>query len=134
MKLRASPESFFQVNLEQNQALIRTVLQFGEVKEGERVLDLYAGIGNFSLPLGLKAREVVGIEENRAAVEDARFNAKENRIDRCRVPPGKDRGGFKALGKRKTRSRRSRSSKSRRQEDRRLDCRIESEENRLCLL
>ena len=40
LKLRASPGSFFQVNLEQNQALIHAVLQFGEVKEEERVLDL----------------------------------------------------------------------------------------------
>ena len=89
VKLRASPKSFFQVNLEQNQALVRTVQQFGKVKEGEKILDLYAGIGNFSLPLGLIAGEVVGIEENGAAVEDARFNAGENRIGRCRFLQGR---------------------------------------------
>ncbi len=89
VKLRASPGSFFQVNLEQNQALAGTVLEFGEVKEGERVLDLYAGIGNFSLLLGLIAGEVVGVEENGAAVEDARFNAGENRIGRCRFLQGR---------------------------------------------
>ena len=88
-KLRASPGSFFQVNLEQNQALIQAVLQFGEVKEGERVLDLYAGIGNFSVPLAFRAGEVIGVEENRAAVEDARFNAKENQINRFEFLPGK---------------------------------------------
>jgi 23S rRNA (uracil1939-C5)-methyltransferase len=88
-KLRASPESFFQINPEQNQALIQTVLQFGDVKEEERVLDLYAGIGNFSLPFGSGAREVVGVEENKTAVEDARFNAKENRIDRCKFLTGR---------------------------------------------
>ena len=89
LKLRASPESFFQVNPEQNQALVQTVLQFGEVREEERVLDLYAGIGNFSLPLGSEAREVVGVEENKSAVEDARSNAKENQIDRCEFLPGR---------------------------------------------
>ena len=83
LKLRASPESFFQVNLEQNQALVRTVLQFGETKADERVLDLYAGIGNFSLPLASRAGRMIGVEESKAAVEDARFNARENQIDRC---------------------------------------------------
>ena len=80
---RASPGSFFQVNPEQNQALIQTVLQFAEVKEGERVLDLYAGIGNFTLPLAAVAGEVMGVEENERAVEDARFNAEANGIQQC---------------------------------------------------
>ena len=102
MKLRASPESFFQVNLEQNQALIQTVLQFGEVKEEERVLDLYAGIGNFTLPLAFRAKEVVGVEENRAAVEDARFNAKENEINRCDFLPGRTEEILKHWAKERT--------------------------------
>jgi 23S rRNA (uracil1939-C5)-methyltransferase len=87
--LRASPESFFQVNVEQNQALPQTVLRFGEVKEGESVLDLYAGIGNFTLPLALVAKEVLGIEENEKAVEDARFNIERNGITQCRMKRGR---------------------------------------------
>jgi 23S rRNA (uracil1939-C5)-methyltransferase len=89
LKFRVSPGSFFQVNLEQNQALIQTVVQFAEANGEERVLDLYAGIGNFTLPLALSAREVVGVEENKAAVEDARFNAGENGIQRCDVIHGR---------------------------------------------
>jgi 23S rRNA (uracil1939-C5)-methyltransferase len=87
--LRASPESFFQVNVEQNQALLQTVLRFGEVNEGESVLDLYAGIGNFTLPLALGAKEVLGIEENGKAVEDARFNIERNGITQCRMKRGR---------------------------------------------
>ncbi|HSB03958.1 MAG TPA: 23S rRNA (uracil(1939)-C(5))-methyltransferase RlmD [Thermodesulfobacteriota bacterium] len=89
LRFRASPGSFFQVNLEQNQVLIQTVVQFAEVNQKESVLDLYAGIGNFTLPLALSAREVVGVEENKAAVEDARFNAQENGISRCDIIHGK---------------------------------------------
>jgi 23S rRNA (uracil1939-C5)-methyltransferase len=89
LTLRASPESFFQVNFGQNQALVRTVLQFGEVKADERVLDLYAGIGNLSLPLASGARWVTGVEENPAAVEDARLNSKANQIDGCDFVSGK---------------------------------------------
>jgi len=87
--LRASPESFFQVNVEQNQALLQTVLKFGEVKEGESVLDLYAGIGNLTLPLALGSKEVMGIEENEKAVEDARFNLERNGITQCWMNRGR---------------------------------------------
>ena len=87
--LRASPESFFQVNVEQNQALLQTVLRFGEVNEGESVLDLYAGIGNLTLPLALGSKEVLGIEENERAVEDARFNIERNGITQCRMKGGR---------------------------------------------
>ena len=101
LKFRISPGSFFQVNLEQNQTLIQTVLQFSEVNKEERVLDLYAGVGNFTLPLAMGAREVLGIEENRMAVEDARFNAERNGIRNCEFIHGKGRRCFKELGKKK---------------------------------
>jgi len=88
LRLRTSPESFFQVNLEQNQALIRTVLEFSDVNEGERILDLYAGVGNFTLPLAIASKEVWGVEESRAAVEDARSNAERNGIKNCNFMHG----------------------------------------------
>jgi 23S rRNA (uracil1939-C5)-methyltransferase len=89
VRLQASPESFFQVNLEQNRALVQTVLDFADLTGSERVLDLYAGIGNFTLPLAMEAHEVLGVEENGKAVEDGRLNVLENRIDRCRFICGK---------------------------------------------
>jgi len=89
VRLRTSPKSFFQVNLKQNQALIETVLNFSEVKEIEKVLDLYAGIGNLTLPLAIEAKEVLGVEEDTAAVEDGRFNAEQNGIRNCEFIPGK---------------------------------------------
>jgi 23S rRNA (uracil1939-C5)-methyltransferase len=89
LRLRTSPKSFFQVNLGQNQRLIQTVLEFSDVRKDERVLDLYAGVGNFSLPLAMASKEVLGIEENRAAVEDARFNAERNEIKNCNFIHGR---------------------------------------------
>jgi 23S rRNA (uracil1939-C5)-methyltransferase len=89
LRLRSSPESFFQVSLEQNQTLIQSVLEFSKVNEDERVLDLYAGAGNFSLPLAMASREVWGIEENPTAVRDGRFNAEKNGIKNCRFVEGK---------------------------------------------
>jgi 23S rRNA (uracil1939-C5)-methyltransferase len=89
VRLRASPESFSQVNLEQNRALVQTVLDFADLTGSERVLDLYAGMGNLTLPLAMKAREVLGIEENARAVEDGRFNVLQNHIEQCRFVCGK---------------------------------------------
>jgi 23S rRNA (uracil1939-C5)-methyltransferase len=89
LRLRTSPESFFQVNLEQNQTLIRTVLEFSNVMKEDKILDLYSGVGNFSLPLALMGKEVWGIEENKKAVEDARLNAERNGIKQCRFIRGK---------------------------------------------
>ncbi len=80
---RASALSFFQVNPEQNRRLIETVLQFAEVRKNETLLDLYAGIGNFTLPLAAEASTVTGVEESRTAMEDARFNAEKNGIKNC---------------------------------------------------
>jgi 23S rRNA (uracil1939-C5)-methyltransferase len=80
LKLRISPGSFFQVQPEQNQRLVHTVLQFSEVDQGERAFDLYAGAGNLTLPLAMKAGEVWGVEENRMAFRDAQFNAERNGI------------------------------------------------------
>jgi 23S rRNA (uracil1939-C5)-methyltransferase len=89
LTFRISLGSFSQVNLEQNQRLIQSVLQFSEGNKGERVLDLYAGAGNLTLPLALGAKEVFGIEENKWAVEDSRFNAEKNGIKNVRFIRGK---------------------------------------------
>jgi 23S rRNA (uracil1939-C5)-methyltransferase len=83
IKFRVSPGSFSQINLEQNQTLIQTALQFSEVNKEDSVLDLYAGVGNFTLPLALRTKDVLGIEENRMAIDDARFNAEKNGIRNC---------------------------------------------------
>jgi len=97
-RLRVSPGSFFQVNPGQNLELIQTVLDFGELKGSERVLDLYAGIGNFTLPLATEAEWVLGIEESKKAVADARFNAEGNGIKNCQFLSGSVEEMLKGIG------------------------------------
>jgi 23S rRNA (uracil1939-C5)-methyltransferase len=87
--LRTSPGSFFQVNLKQNEKLIREVLEFSQGQKNERALDLYSGVGNFALPLATVTQEVWGIEENAAAVKDARFNAQLNGVENGEFIHGK---------------------------------------------
>ncbi len=62
MTLKATEGNFFQVNWEQNRNMVRTVLDVAALTGNETVLDLYCGIGNFSLPLAKKAKTVIGIE------------------------------------------------------------------------
>jgi 23S rRNA (uracil1939-C5)-methyltransferase len=89
LSFRISPGTFSQVNLKQNQKLIDTVLEFSGMEEHEKVLDLYAGVGNLTLPVAIHAGEVWGVEENRWAVEDAKFNAERNGIRNARFIQGK---------------------------------------------
>ena len=75
MTLKATEGNFFQVNWEQNRNMVRTVLAFASLTGNETVLDLYCGIGNFSLPLAKQAKTVIGIESGYSAIEDAKANA-----------------------------------------------------------
>ena len=75
-----SAPSFFQVNTDQAQRLVKLVLEgLGDV-EDLRVADLYAGGGTFSIPLALAGADVVAIEAAGTSVRDLRFNAELNGV------------------------------------------------------
>ncbi|MEJ2698719.1 MAG: methyltransferase domain-containing protein, partial [Desulfuromonadales bacterium] len=80
LDLAYGPGGFAQVNLEQNRKLVDAVLQAAELTGKERVLDLFCGMGNFSLPLARQAGEVTGVEEHPKSIEKARQNARRNGI------------------------------------------------------
>ncbi|GMR04432.1 MAG: 23S rRNA (uracil(1939)-C(5))-methyltransferase RlmD [Thermodesulfobacteriota bacterium] len=71
---------FSQVNRPQNEALIKTLIGWCGLRGGERVLELFSGAGNFSLPLAMAGAEVLGVEASREAVRAARGNAARNNI------------------------------------------------------
>lgn len=75
------PGGFAQVNTLQNAALLRLVQGFAECAENDRVLDLYCGNGNFSLPLAGSVASVTGIEEYADSIAAARDNSLENGAD-----------------------------------------------------
>ncbi len=66
---------FCQVNLGQNQMLIETVLDFCKISKEESILDLFCGMGNFSIPLAEKAKTVLGIEGQASAIRSAKKNS-----------------------------------------------------------
>jgi 23S rRNA (uracil1939-C5)-methyltransferase len=83
------PTTFFQVNVAAAEALVGLVRDGLMLQGGERLLDLYCGVGTFTLPLATTAAEVVGVEEVASAVEDARMTAAENRIASARFEVGR---------------------------------------------
>jgi 23S rRNA (uracil1939-C5)-methyltransferase len=89
LTLHASPGTFFQVNLKQNAKLIQKVLEFSGAKRDEKALDLYSGVGNFTLPVATVTQEAWGVEENRTAVNDARRNAELSEIKNCHFIQGR---------------------------------------------
>jgi 23S rRNA (uracil1939-C5)-methyltransferase len=84
---RISDGSFAQANWKLNAALVEGVKSWALDGLGAsplRVLELYAGIGNFGLPIAREGALVTLVEGNRAVLADARENAKINHIGRCR--------------------------------------------------
>ena len=84
--LRAHVQSFFQANRFLVEALVQEVLD--RTPPGGSVLDLYAGVGLFALPLGRRAEEVRGLELNPTAAEDARTNAEAAGMAHVRIHHG----------------------------------------------
>jgi 23S rRNA (uracil1939-C5)-methyltransferase len=74
---RVSAPSFFQANTRQAETLVDLVLDFLDLQGGEMVLDGYAGVGLFTLPIAEQAGLVVAVEQHPPAVEDLLENASE---------------------------------------------------------
>ena len=87
-----SPLSFFQVNPHQTWKLYSKALEYADLHGEETVWDLYCGIGTISLFLAQKAKFVRGVEIVSAAIEDARRNARLNKIDNVEFFVGKAEG------------------------------------------
>ena len=95
---------FTQVNHQINRVLVARALRLLDVQAGDRVADLFCGLGNFTLPIATLAREVVGIEGSTALTERAADNAKINGVNKktafyCRNLFNATTQDFIALGK-----------------------------------
>jgi len=83
LRLRVPPGGFFQANLNQNRRLTALVLEEIERLRPTRplkILDLFCGMGNFSLPVASLGHEVVGVEVAASSIEAAKENAVSNRL------------------------------------------------------
>lgn len=80
VNIHFQPTDFVQINARLNELMVDRALDLLQPGADEDVLDLFCGLGNFSLPLARRARHVVGIEGEAGLVERARNNARLNGI------------------------------------------------------
>ncbi len=81
LRLEFAPGDFTQVNAEINQKMITKAIELLDLQADDRVLDLFCGLGNFTLPLACRVSSVIGVEGDKSLVEHARRNARINALD-----------------------------------------------------
>ena len=84
VRIGFAPVDFVQVNGALNEAMVQAAIAALDPGPADRVLDLFCGLGNFTLPLARRAAQVVGVEGDPGLVERARDNARRNGIDNAR--------------------------------------------------
>ena len=80
LQLQFTPTDFVQINAQINEALVARAVELLELTPSASVLDLYCGIGNFTLALARNAGRAVGVEGDAGLVDRARHNARSNEI------------------------------------------------------
>jgi len=81
LKFQFEPLDFTQVNGELNQQMVMRALDLLDPQPDDKILDLFCGLGNFTLPLATRAGYVVGVEGSEAMVERGGSNARLNNLD-----------------------------------------------------
>lgn len=75
------PDTFFQVNTEQAEALLANILAELKLSGNETIVDAYCGVGTLTLPLARRVKHVIGLEIQPEAVEQAQRNAELNHLE-----------------------------------------------------
>lgn len=81
VKIEFQPTDFTQVNPVINNKMVDRALEYLDLNEQETVLDLFCGLGNFTLPMARQAKHVTGVEGAEVMVVKARENAKVNELN-----------------------------------------------------
>jgi 23S rRNA (uracil1939-C5)-methyltransferase len=97
LKLEMSHGAFFQTNTEMAERLYAVAAELAGLSGGERLFDLYCGIGTIGLTMAARAGEVWGLEIVPEAIADAERNARRNGIGNARFMAGSARTGVRPL-------------------------------------
>ena len=87
--LHISADTFFQVNTEAAELLLKAIAQRLNLQGTEILVDCYSGIGTFSLPLASQVQQIIGLEISPSSVKQAQQNAVINHIDNAIFYTGK---------------------------------------------
>ncbi len=83
INLSLEPGGFCQVNLSQNERCIAQILSWAKEYSAQKALDLFCGMGNFSIPLATAVEEVYGFDIQRSSIRSAQRNAESNNLGNC---------------------------------------------------
>ena len=81
LKVQFQPADFTQVNHDINPKMVNRALELLQLNDTDTVLELFCGLGNFTLPMARQAKRIVGIEGDAGLIQRARENALANGID-----------------------------------------------------
>jgi len=81
LSLTVNADVFTQVNPEGNHRILDELLRLGDFQTHDRVLELYCGAGNFTLPIAQRSREVVAVEGDRPSIANGKLNAQKNGLE-----------------------------------------------------
>jgi 23S rRNA (uracil1939-C5)-methyltransferase len=87
LRLDFLPHQFTQINPEINRSMVQQAIDWLDLKPEHRVLDLFCGLGNFSLPIARRVKEVVGIEGEESLTQQATHNAAAAGLDNTQFYP-----------------------------------------------
>lgn len=80
LRFSISARAFYQINPLQTQVLYQTAIDMAQLTGKESVIDAYCGVGTIGLIAARTAGQVLGVENNASAIQDAKENAKRNQI------------------------------------------------------
>lgn len=81
LSLTVDADVFTQVNPEGNRVILDELLRLGDFQARDRVLELYCGSGNFTLPIARRSREIVAVEGDRSSIANGKLNAQKNGLE-----------------------------------------------------
>lgn len=84
LKIKYNPFCFTQVNLETNEDLVSGAIRYLNVSKDDEILELYAGIGNFTLPIARRVKKVIAVEYSPQSFRFSKINSAKNSISNVR--------------------------------------------------
>jgi 23S rRNA (uracil1939-C5)-methyltransferase len=84
LTMKVDAEVFIQANREGNRRLVGELFAWGAFANRDRVLELYSGAGNFTLPIARRATEIIAIDADPRAIDNGRINSQANGLENIR--------------------------------------------------